>query len=179
MTQTAPANPIITTNPPSPGIVPSIPQPGDLFVEIDSDEVTENEMQAWKIQSIEHPSLAKSQFQEDMQRRLEEVRQEAEEAYTSDAEIDQIPPSAYKEASLLLDMLLDHDLPMPHIGWAEDGSLGFEWRPEGGIATMGIYGDNLVIYGVFFEKNRQVDGVCPLSDTALLGNFLETLRQIL
>ncbi|MDE0089355.1 MAG: hypothetical protein OXU23_26815 [Candidatus Poribacteria bacterium] len=118
-------------------------------------------------------------FLKHIQSELNEIRQEVAEVNTSDDEIDPIPVSAYDEAALLLEAFFDQGVPMPHIGWAEDGSLGFEWRPEGGIATMGIYGDNLVIYGVFFEKNRQVDGVCPLSDTALLGNFLETLRQLL
>ena len=60
---------------------------------------------------------------------------------------------------------------MPDIGWAEDGSLGLEWRPEGGIATMGIYGDKLVIYGAFFEEKRQVEGICTLSDTSMLLGF--------
>ena len=68
---------------------------------------------------------------------------------------------------------------MPDIGWAEDGSLGFEWRPEEGIATIGIYGDNLVIYGAFFEEERQVEGICTLSDTVMLSGFLETLVKLL
>lgn len=176
MTQTAPVNLIITTNPPSPEIVSNIPQPVDLSVEIDSDEVTENEIQAWKIQSIENPSLAKRQFQEDMQRRLEEVCQEAEEAYALDNEIDQIPSSAYEEASLLLETLLDYDVPMPHIGWAEDGSIGFEWRPDGGIVTIGLYGDGLVIFCLFFSDICQYEGICQLTNTKILSSFLGTLN---
>lgn len=107
------------------------------------------------------------------------IRQEAEEAYTLDNEIDPVPASAYDDARLLLKLLLRAGIPMPDIAWAEDGSLGFEWRPGNGIATMGLYGDNLVIYGAFFEDKRQVEGVCALSDTAMLSGFLTTLLNLL
>lgn len=107
------------------------------------------------------------------------IRQEAEEAYTLDNEIDPVPASAYDDARLLLKLLLRTGTPMPEIGWAEDGSLGFEWRPGDGIATMGIYGDNLVIYGAFFDDKRQVEGICALSDPAMLSGFLTTLLNLL
>ena len=96
-----------------------------------------------------------------------------------DNEIDPVPDSAYRQTSILLEMLYNYNIPMPHIGWAEDGSIGLEWRPEGGIVTMGIYGDDDVIYGAFFQENRQVDGVCNLSDTVLLNGFLETLKRLI
>ena len=110
---------------------------------------------------------------------LAAIRQEAEEAYTLDNEIAPVPASAYDDARLLLQLLLHADIPMPDISWAEDGSLGFEWRPGDGIATMGIYGDSLVIYGAFFEDKRQVEGVCALSDGVMLSGFLETLLALL
>ena len=109
---------------------------------------------------------------DDALRELKDIRQEAEEAHAWDNEIDPVPESAYDDALLLLKMLFNCNIPMPDIGWAEDGSLGFEWRPEDGIATMGVYGDNLVIYGAFFEEKRQVEGICALSDTAMLKGFL-------
>lgn len=111
----------------------------------------------------------------DVQQRLNEIHLEAEEAQALDGEIDPVPDSAYKDAFFLLEMLFACDIPMPDIGWAEDGSLGFEWRPEDGIATMGLYGDNLVIYTAFFGEKRQVEGVCGLSDTAMLMGFLMML----
>ena len=104
----------------------------------------------------------------DSLRELQKVRQEAEEA----KDVDPIPELAYHDAQVLLRILHDTNCPMPEIGWAEDGSLGFEWRPEGGIATMGIYGDSLVIYGAFFDNKRQVEGVCALSDLSMLKGFL-------
>ena len=109
---------------------------------------------------------------------LAAICQEAEEAWTLDNEIDPIQDSAYDDAYLLLQKLLQRNIPMPEIGWAEDGSLGFEWRPGNGIATMGIYGDSLVIYGAFFEDKRQVEGICALSDTAMLSGFLATLNLL-
>ncbi len=118
-------------------------------------------------------------FSDNVLRHLEEIRLEAEKAYASDSDIDPILDSAYDDAHLLLQKLLQRNIPMPEIGWAEDGSLGFEWRPGNGIATMGLYGDNLVIYGAFFEDKRQVEGICALSDTAMLSGFLTTLLNLL
>ena len=60
---------------------------------------------------------------------------------------------------------------------SEDGGIGLEWRPENGIATMSVYGDNLVIYGTFFSNKREVNGICSRSDTALLEGFITTLRN--
>jgi hypothetical protein len=125
------------------------------------------------------PPADKVLFRKQVQRELDEIRQEAEEAYVLDNEIDPVPDSAYDEAYSLLEILFDNNIPMPDFDWAEDGSLGLEWRPEKGIATIGIYGDNLVIYGAFFEENRQVEGICTLSDTAMLSGFLATLLNLL
>ena len=109
---------------------------------------------------------------EDALRELQTAREEAEKAYALDNGIDPVPESAYDDAQILLKMLFDSNSPMPDIGWAEDGSIGFEWRPEDGIATMGIYGDSLVIYGAFFGDKRQVEGICTLADTTMLTGFM-------
>ncbi len=115
---------------------------------------------------------------EDALRELEEVREDAEEAYASDDKIDPVPDSAYDDAHVLLE-LLRRDVPMPDMMWSEDGGIGLEWRPGSGIATISLYGDNLVIYGAFFNHNRQVEGICSLSDNVLLPGFLKTLRNLL
>ena len=140
----------------------------DLLTETTLDKRQENMEQTQKARSTNFFSL------EDALRELEETRQEAEEAYASDDQIDPVPNSAYDDARVLL-KILHRNVPMPDIGWAEDGSLGFEWRPGNGIATMGLYGDNLVIYTAFFGQERQVEGVCALSDTAMLIGFLTML----
>ena len=91
---------------------------------------------------------------EDAQGELQEVREDAEEAYALDNQITPVPDSAYDDAHVLLGML-HRDVPMPNMMWSEDGGLGFEWRPGSGIATISLYGDNLVIYGAFFMTNAK------------------------
>lgn len=110
---------------------------------------------------------------------LNEIRHEAEEACTLDNEIGQIPETAYDDALVLLRRIFRSGIPMPELSWAEDGSLSFTWFPGEGIATMGIYGDNIVIYTAFFEEKRQIEGICELSDTPMLSGFLTTLSNIL
>ena len=105
------------------------------------------------------------------------IRQEAMEAYASNNEIDPVPDSAYAETLSLLKQM-PRNVPMPDIMWSEDGGIGLEWRPENGIVTMSLYGDNHVIYGAFFGDKREVEGICTLSDTALLQGFLTTLRNL-
>ena len=112
-----------------------------------------------------------------VQRELEEVRREAAKAYSLDREIDPVPDSAYDDLWSLL-ALLPEDIPAPDPGWAEDGSLNLEWRPENGIVTIGIYGDKLIIYGAFFNDKRELNGMCPLSDPILLPNFLTMLSEL-
>lgn len=114
---------------------------------------------------------------EDAQRELQEVREDSEEARALDNQIAPVPDSAYDDAHVLLGML-HRDVPMPDMMWSEDGGLGFEWRPGSGIATISLYGDNLAVYGAFFDAKRQVDGICSLSDTVLLQGFLTTLRNL-
>ena len=127
--------------------------------------------------AAEEPNLSSvsqpySSLLDDAHQQLKEIHQRAAEAYALDNEIDPVPELAYNDALSLLKMLSVCGIPMPDIGWAEDGSLGLEWRPDGGIATMGLYGDNLVIYTAFFEDKRQVEGVCALSDLPMLMGFL-------
>lgn len=118
-------------------------------------------------------------WMDDADRQLQEVRQEAEEAYTLGKEIDPIPEVAYNEVRFLLEILFDFGIPTPDLSWAEDGSLSLGWYPGEGTITMGIYGDNLVIYTAFFEEKRQLEGICELSDARLLSGFLTTLVNIL
>lgn len=116
------------------------------------------------------------EFNKKGQRELAEVRREAEKAYLLEREIDPVPDSAYDDLSSLI-AVLPEDIPAPDLGWAEDGSLSLGWHPENGIVTMGIYGDKLVIYGVFFNDKRELNGICPLSDSILLPNFLTMLSE--
>ena len=123
------------------------------------------------------PPADKVLFRKHVQRELDDIRQEAEQAYTLDNEIDLVPDSAYNDALVLLKILCNYKIPMPDIGWAEDGSLSVGWYPDKGLVTMGIYGDNLVIYNAFFEEKRQFEGICELSDTPVLSGFFSTLTN--
>ena len=124
------------------------------------------------------PPTDKVLFQKHVQRELDEIRQEAENAYALDNEIDPVPDSAYDDALVLLEILCNYKMPMPDMSWAEDGSLSIGWYPDDGMVIMGIYGDNLVIYDAFFDEKRQFEGICELSDTPVLSGFLTTLTNI-
>ena len=113
---------------------------------------------------------------DDVLQELKEIREEVEETCRVVDDARAVPESAYDETLSLLKGML-HNTPMPDMMWLEDGGIGLEWRPGNGIATMSLYGDNLVIYGAFFSDKRQVEGICTLSDTALLQGFLRTLRN--
>ena len=125
------------------------------------------------------PPTDKSLFKKHIQRELDTVRKEAEDVYALDNEINPIPGSAYNDTLVLLEILCNYELPMPEISWAEDGSLSIGWYLDKGIITMGIYGDNLVIYNGFFEEKRQFEGICELSDMPMLSGFLKMLTSIL
>ena len=118
-------------------------------------------------------------FRKHVQNELDETRQEAEAAYTLDKEIDPIPDSAYNDALVLLEVLCNYKLPMPEVSWAEDGSFSIGWYLDEGTITIGIYGDDLIIYNAFFEEKRQFEGICALSDTPMLSGFLKMLTNIL
>ncbi len=125
------------------------------------------------------PPADKALFRKQVRRELDTIRQEAEEAYALDNEIDPVSDSAYDDASVLLEILCNYKLPIPEVSWAEDGSLSVGWYPDNGMVTMGIYGNNLIIYNAFFEEKRQFEGICELSDSPVLSGFLTTLTNIL
>ncbi len=125
------------------------------------------------------PPTDKVLFLKQVQHELDETRQEAEVAYTLDKEIDPIPDSAYNDTLVLLETLCNYELPTPEVSWAEDGSFSIGWYLDEGTITMGIYGDDLVIYNAFFEEKRQFEGICALSDTPMLSGFLKMLTNIL
>lgn len=105
-------------------------------------------------------------FRKHIQHELKEIRREAAEAYALDNEIDAVPDSAYDDASNLLEILFDHRIPVPDIGWLIDGGIGFEWRSQHvkGIGTMSIYGNNKVIYGASLGSGYKEKGTCELND---------------
>ncbi len=126
------------------------------------------------------PPTDKMLFRKQVQRELDEIRQEAEEACALDKEIDQVQDSAYRDTYLLLEILFDYNVPTADLGWLMDGGIGFEWRSTDGkgIATMSIYGDNQVVYGASLGSTDEVKGTCLLTDLASLVHFLPTLKAL-
>ena len=127
-----------------------------------------------------HFPIEKVQFKKHVQRELDDIRQEYENAYALDNEIDPIPDSAYHDASSLLEILFYNNVPMPGIGWLVDGGIGLEWRSQNvkGIGTMSIYGDNQVVYGASLGSKRRIKGICVLNDSVLLVSFLPILKDL-
>lgn len=128
---------------------------------------------------IVYSPIEKGQFKKHVQRELDNIRQEAEEACTLDNEIDSVPDSAYDDTYYLLEILFDNNVPIPDIGWLMDGGIGFEWRSQDNkrIGTMSIYGDNQVVYGASLGSKRRVKGTCVLNDSVLPVNFLPILKD--
>ena len=83
-----------------------------------------------------------------VQSELDEIREEVEETCAVASDVYPVPESDYDETLSLLEQM-PRDIPMPDMMWLEDGGIGLEWRPGEGIATMSLYGDGLVVYGVF------------------------------
>ena len=130
--------------------------------------------------SVQLSPTDKALFRKYIQRELKEIRQEVAEAYASDNEIDLVPDSAYDDASNLLEILFDHRIPIPDIGWLMDGGIGFEWRSQNikGIGTMSIYGDNQVVYGVSLGSGHKEKGTCELTDLVLRVRFFPILKDL-
>ena len=123
------------------------------------------------------PPVDEVLFRKQVQRELEDIREEVEETCAVADDVKAVPESAYDETLSLLERR-QRNIPMPDMMWLEDGGIGLEWRPGNGIATMSIYGDGHVIYGAFFSDKREIVGICALSDSALLPSFLTMLSLL-
>lgn len=136
--------------------------------------------------SMDHPAGASEQFSasdlylfpmDKVQHELSEIREEVEETCSGTDDVSPIPESVYNETFDLLKQI-HRNVPIPDMMWLEDGGIGLEWRPPDGIATMSLYGDGLVVYGAFFNKDREISGICSLTDTAFFQGFLTTLTHL-
>lgn len=138
---------------------------------IDTDEIVAN---PFSVVDIDFSWLTEAEEQ------LREVYQEVMEACALDNEIDPVPDSAYNDAFQLLQLLDDHNIPMPDIGWLMDGGIGFEWRSTNvrGIGTMSIYGDNKVIYGASLGNGHRDKGICDFTDLVEFVRFLPMLKDV-
>lgn len=118
---------------------------------------------------------------EEIEQRLLEIRQETEEIYEIDNEVDMVDEEAYRDIRLLLNTInqTNPHISMPELNFAADGSLNATWIHKGNLIRMGVYGNNLVHFNFYFEEGRQMSGVCELSDSSILNGFLQILANIL
>ena len=135
-----------------------------------------------EIQQKEHnlplPPADKVLFRKQVQRELDEIREEVTETCVVVTEVEPVPELAYTETLSLLEQV-PRNIPIPDMMWLEDGGVGLEWRPKEGIATMSLYGDNHVTFGAAWGESCEIWGACSLSDPVLLPNFLKMLSEVL
>lgn len=110
-------------------------------------------------------------------RELGEIRDEVSETCEVADNVKAVPESAYDETRSLLERM-QRNIPMPDMMWLEDGGIGLEWRPGDGIVTMSLYGDNHVTFIAILGDQREIAGMCSLSDPIILPSFLETLPRL-
>ena len=118
---------------------------------------------------------------EEIEQRLLEIRQETEEICKIDNEVDMVHEQAYSDIRLLLEIInkTNPRIPMPDLDSADDGSLNATWFHKKNVITMGVYGNDNVIFTLYFKEKRQVSGFCELSDEPVLNGFFQTLYDIL
>ena len=131
-----------------------------------------------KEQNLPLPPADKMLFRKQVQRELDEIREEVTETCVVATEVEPVPELAYTETLSLLEQV-PRNIPIPDMMWLEDGGVGLEWRPKEGIATMSLYGDNHVTFGAAWGESCEIWGACPLSDPVLLPNFLKMLSEVL
>ncbi len=119
----------------------------------------------------------KALFQKHIQSELDAIREEVKETCAVTTDVIPAPEQAYKNVLSLMKQMPD-DIPIPDMMWLEDGGIGLEWRPREGIATISLYGDENVIYGIFFSEKCETSGICALSNYTLLHGFLTTLSLL-
>ena len=114
---------------------------------------------------------------DEVQQELKDIREEVEDTWVVADNVRTVPDSAYEETISLLEQIRGN-IPMPDMMWLEDGGIGLEWRPEAGIVTMSLYGDNHVTGVAILGNQREIAGTCSLSDGIILPAFLTMLRLL-
>lgn len=114
---------------------------------------------------------------DEVRQELQDIREEVEETCAVANDVRAAPESAYDETLSLLERM-PGNIPMPDIMWLEDGGIGLEWRPEDGIVTMSLYGDNHITIVVILGDQREIAGTCSLSDNVILPAFLTIIHSL-
>ena len=126
----------------------------------------------------ENPLTDEASFRHAIKQELANIHKEVKNPSVEDSEFYPPPELVYNDALFLLEMLYHSGIPTPDISWSEDGSLSLTWHPEDGVATLGIYGDGLVIYSATRDDARPDEVSFTLTDTACLQECLTKLNRL-
>ena len=126
----------------------------------------------------ENPPTDKTSFRQSVQQELANLHKEVTPLSAEDTEFYPAPELVYNDALFLLEMLYHSGIPTPDLRWSEEGSLNLTWHLEDGVATLGIYGNGLVIYNVTRDDERPDEVSFTLTDTASLQDCLTKLNRL-
>ena len=128
--------------------------------------------------SYENSPADKASFRHAIKQELANLHKDVKNLSVEDSEFYPAPELVYNDALFLLEMLHYSGIPTPDISWSEDDSLNLTWHPEGGIATLEIYGNGLVIYNAYLEHERPDEVSFTLTDTPCLQDCLIRLSRL-
>ena len=126
----------------------------------------------------ENSRTDETSFRQSVQQELVNLHKEVSTLSVEDTEFYPAPELVYNDALFLLEMFYHSGIPTPDIRWSEEGNLSLTWHPEDGVATLGIYGDGLVIYNVTRDNERPDEVSFTLTDTACLQDCLTKLNRL-
>ena len=126
----------------------------------------------------ENLSTDVTSFRQSVQQELANLHKAVDPLSVEDSEFYPAPELVYNDALFFWEVLHYSGIPTPDISWSEEGSLNFTWHLEDGVATLGIYGDGLVIYNVTREDERTDEVSFALTDTTCLQDCLTKLNRL-
>ena len=117
-------------------------------------------------------------FRNYVKQEFSKIRKEITEPIVEDRDFLPAPDLVFNDALFLMEIFFTFGIPTPDIRWTEEGSLSLTWHPEDGVATLGIYGDGLVIYNIVRDDERPDEVSFTLTDTACLQDCLTKLNRL-
>ena len=120
----------------------------------------------------------KTSFRHAIKQELANIHTEVKNPSVEDSEFFPAPELVFNDALFLLEMFHHSGIPTPDIHWSEDSSLRLTWHPEDGTATLGIYGDGLVIYSATRDDEHPEELSFTLTDTACLQDCLTKINRL-
>ena len=126
----------------------------------------------------ENPLTNETSFRNSIKQELANIHKEVKTLSVEDSEFYPAPELVYNDALFFLETLFFSGIPTPDISWSEDRSLSLTWHLKEGIATLGIYGDGLVIYNATRDDDRPDEVSFTLTDTVCLQDCLSKLNRL-